>query len=61
MAGRLSASQKKNFLKWPILNQKVYLNLQAAGSYEGEVTYLKNYLANRIAWLDTQFNGSRFD
>jgi hypothetical protein len=60
-AMRLTYSQKKNFQKWNILNEKVYLNLQVAGSYEGEVNYLKNYLTNRIEWLDTEFNSSRFD
>lgn len=57
----LSASQKKNFQAWNILSQKVYLNLQVAGSYEGEITYLKNYLTTRIQFLDAAFNGSRFD
>ncbi|MEO5888648.1 MAG: CotH kinase family protein [Ferruginibacter sp.] len=61
LSARLAASQKKNFTRWPILGEKVYRNLQAAGSYPGEVNYLKNYLSNRIAWLDTQFNGARFD
>ena len=61
LATQMTASQQKNFIKWPILNEKVYLNLQIAGSYTGEVNYLKSYLTNRITWLNTQFNGSRFD
>lgn len=61
LANQLAASQQKNFQRWNILNEKVYLNLQVAGSYAGEVSYLKNYLTNRIAWLDTEFNGGRFD
>lgn len=61
LAAQLAYSQKKNFEAWNILNEQVYLNLQAAGSYEGEVEYLKNYLVRRLAWLDTQFNSGRFD
>ena len=61
LAAQLAFSQKKNFQKWNILNEKVYLNLQVAGSYAGEITYLKNYLTNRIAWLDVEFNSARFD
>lgn len=61
LAAQLSESQKKNFQRWDILQQKVYLNLQVAGSYGGEVNYLKAYLTNRIAWLDITFNGPRFD
>lgn len=57
----LHASQKKNFQKWPILSQKVWLNLQAAGSYPGELVYLKDFLTKRIAWLGATFNGIRFD
>lgn len=58
---QLDYSQRKNFQLWNILSEKVYLNLQVAGSYKGETDYLKNYLTNRIAWLDTQFNGARFN
>ena len=61
MAAKIAVSQKKNFTKWPILNERVYLNFQTAGSYTGEVNYLKNYLSSRITWLNTQFNSSRFD
>jgi hypothetical protein len=61
LANKLSISQKKNFTKWPILTEKIYLNFQVAGSYEGEINYLKNYLNNRIIWLNSQFNNSRFD
>lgn len=61
LARQLEYSQQKNFQQWNILSEKVYLNLQVAGSYAGEINYLKNYLANRIAWLDTEFNSGRFD
>ena len=61
LSAQMTASQQKNFIKWPILNEKVYLNLQISGSYIGEVNYLKSYLTSRISWLNTQFNGSRFD
>lgn len=61
LAAQLAYSQKKNFQTWNILNELVYLNIQAAGSYDGEVAYLKDYLTRRIAWLDTQFNSGRFD
>ncbi len=61
LAAQLAYSQKKNFQTWNILSEFVYLNIQAAGSYDGEVAYLKGYLARRVAWLDTQFNSGRFD
>ena len=60
LAKKLSLSQAKNFVKWNILNQKVYRELQVAGSYEAEVKLLKNYLVNRINWLDTKFNSDEY-
>lgn len=61
MVQMIDASQQKNFQKWTILNQNVYNNYQALGSFEAEVTFLKNYYKNRLIWLDTQFNSTRFD
>jgi CotH kinase protein len=57
----LQFSQQKNFQQWPILNQKVYNNIQALGSFEAEVNYLKNYYQKRLIWLDSQFNSYIFD
>ena len=51
----LDASQKNNFEVWNILNTIVYNELAARGSYEAEVEFLKEYVRDRIAYLDTQF------
>lgn len=51
-AGELQQSQHLNFLRWPILNQRVHQNPVAVGSYEGEVDRMKEYLAARLAQLD---------
>ncbi|GAA4299842.1 CotH kinase family protein [Compostibacter hankyongensis] len=61
LARQLAFSQALNFRRWDILGVKVHQNLQAAGSYPGEVDYLREYLKDRISWLDTQFNSSRFE
>jgi spore coat protein CotH len=60
LAKKLAVSQKKNFLKWNILSKKVYLEYYIGGSYNSEVSYLKNYLTNRINWLDTKFNSANY-
>jgi len=54
---KLAVSQVRNFTRWNILNTRVYREVQLAGSYAGEVAYLKNVLTNHINWLDTKFNG----
>lgn len=45
----------RNYARYNILNKKVWPNPQVSGSYEGEITYLKNWLYNRILWIDGQF------
>lgn len=48
----LSESQKLNFKRWKILNQKVHMNFQALGSYEAEVAFLKNCIYDRLIRFD---------
>jgi spore coat protein CotH len=57
---KLAVSQVRNFTKWDILNKQSYLELYVSGSYEGEITYLRNFLTNHIAWLDTKFNSAEY-
>lgn len=52
----LDKSQKNNFSAWNILNNRVYLELAARGSYAAEVAFLRDYVDKRINYLDTQFN-----
>jgi len=52
LASVMDASQRLNFTRWPILNQYVHMNPQVAGSYAGEVNVLKQYVRDRIQWMD---------
>ena len=52
----LNRSQQKNFEEWNILNVRVWPNPVAYGTYPKEVEQLKNWLAARITWLDTEIN-----
>ena len=54
MAETLDASQKINFMRWPILNEKVHQNPVAYGSYAGEVEAVKSYIKARFDQLDGQ-------
>lgn len=51
-ARELEESQRLNFLRWPILNSVQHLNPRVAGKYEGEVEYLREYIRERIPFLD---------
>lgn len=51
-AEELDASQRLNFMRWPILDQRVHQNPQAAGSYEGEIAVLTRYAQAQMDHLD---------
>jgi CotH kinase protein/Bacterial Ig-like domain (group 3) len=55
-AASLEQSQANNFSRWPMLGLEVWPNPEAAGSYDGEVTYFVDWLNLRIAYLDSVFN-----
>lgn len=47
-------AQKRNFQTWDILTRYLWPNNAVPGSYAGELSYLKNWLSNRINWMDSQ-------
>ena len=53
----MSQAQARNFERWPILDEWIFHNvpMPAPNTYEAEVAYMKRFLVNRIAWLDSQF------
>jgi hypothetical protein len=55
-AQSLEQSQANNFGRWPMQGIKVWPNSEAAGTYDGEVTFFVNWLELRIAYLDSLFN-----
>jgi hypothetical protein len=55
-AQTLEQSQVNNFGRWPMQSIEVWPNIEAAGSYVGEVSYMTNWLNLRIAYLDSVFN-----
>ena len=55
LAAKLDQSQKNNFQRWLIIDRAVWPNSEVAGTYAGEVAFLKSWLTQRIAYLDTQF------
>ncbi len=53
----LEFAQKRNFTRWPILDQQVWPNPVVTGTYEEEVEYLSDFLMNRLEWLDQNLPG----
>ena len=59
----LQQSQQLNFMRWPIMTQYVHQNPRIWGSYEAEVENVRNYIKQRIPWMDNKigFDVSKLD
>jgi hypothetical protein len=52
----LADAQQRNFNAFPILDRYVWPNNYVGGSYENEISYLKNWIFERMAWMDEQLD-----
>lgn len=50
----MAEAQVRNFTKWNILNTWTWPNNYVGGTYTNELTYLKNWIRDRITWMDSQ-------
>ncbi len=50
----LDESQKLNFTRWDNLGELLTLQQFAPGTYQGELDIIKNYLKERIRWIDNK-------
>lgn len=53
----LSEARIRNFQEWPIIGVYVNWNAFVGATYEEDVTYLKNYIAQRALWMDANIPG----
>jgi hypothetical protein len=42
----------RNFTRWPILGQAVWPNYFVGNTYQEEVDYLKQWISDRLTWMD---------
>jgi subtilisin-like proprotein convertase family protein len=56
----LNESRQRNFIQWPILGTYIYPNPQSQlnATYQTEIDDLKNWIANRTAWMDANIIGT---
>ena len=52
----LEKAEKRNFELYPILGNYVWPNYFVGDTYESEINYLKNWITNRLAWMDSEIN-----
>lgn len=51
-----SGAKDRNFQKWPILGVQVPFNGYVGQTYDDEVNFMKNWIDQRLTWLDEQIN-----
>ena len=51
----VNGAEQRNSKAWPRWGQYVWPNAFIASNYQEEVAHVKEWLAQRIAWLDTQW------
>ena len=52
----LEKAQERNFEKWDINEYIDWIGFPSLGSYEKEVSYMKNFYMQRLGWLSTEIN-----
>ena len=57
----MDKSQKLNFTRWDNLDQLLTLQQFAPGTYQGELDIIKNYLKERIRWIDKKLGYKDYD
>lgn len=55
LAALLDEAQERNFEKWEILGRRVNPNWFIGDSFEEEISWMKQWITNRLAWVDKQF------
>jgi hypothetical protein len=56
----LADAQQRNFEAFPVLDQYVWANNYVGGTYGNEINYLKGWISDRMAWMDSKLDGYMF-
>jgi hypothetical protein len=57
VASYLDEAQRRNFQRWPILGVRIWRStdgVEGRDTYQKEVDYMKVFIADHVAWLDSQ-------
>ena len=52
LRNEIRASANLNFIRWPYLTQYISLNPAVPGSWEAEVDRVRDFVRDRVAWMD---------
>lgn len=56
LRNEIRASASLNFIRWPYLNQWLSLNPAVPGSWEAEVDRVRDFVRDRVEWMDTMLS-----
>jgi hypothetical protein len=57
-AALLAEAQERNFQKWQILGTYVWPNYFIASTYEEEIAFMKDWITDRLIWIDGNIPGN---
>ena len=52
LVAEIGPAAERNFRRWPVLDTYIWPNQVVSGSYAAEVDYLRNWLLERVNWMD---------
>jgi hypothetical protein len=55
LASLLNEAQARNYRRWRILGRQVWPDYYTGKTYADEVQYMKNWITQRLSWIDRQF------
>ena len=55
LAAQLDEAQARNFRRWRILGRNVWPNAYVGKSFSDEISFLKQWIRQRIEWMDQEF------
>ena len=55
MVSVIEEAKERNFTQWPVIGIYVWGNYYVGKTYADEITYLKQWIEQRVAWLDSFF------
>jgi len=54
----LGPSTDRNFIQWPIHGVYIWPNPYVGNTYAQDITYMKNWITDRAAWMDSHIPGN---
>jgi hypothetical protein len=61
IAATLEEASQRHFQRWPILGTYVWPNNFIGNTYQEEIDYLKSWIVDRAAWMDSNMFGRPCD